>query len=132
MSIQIKRDVITTNDTSFNPLLGGVNNSNSADKSNNSLDSNNVALLSVKHRSNSDPTHKAKFDSNSALPNLQQIHFATGLIPVLGDEVAHGMQRQYDKTSHKTTLQQAHGSKILGIFLLCRVSLGVGVFVLPG
>ncbi len=119
--------------SSFNPLLGGVNNSNySLDKSNNSSENDNVALLSVKHRSNSDPTHKTKFDSNAALPNLQNTRFATGLVSVLGDEAAHGMQRRYDKGSHKSTLQQAHGSRILGIFLLCSVSLGVGVFVLPG
>ena len=125
MSIQQQSNI----DDSFNPLLEEIKSSEySVDKSD-SLNPD-VALLSVKRRSNSDPRYN-KFDITAGVPDVTHAHFATGLVPILGDEVAHGMQRHYHGP-RKTTLEQAHGSKLLAVFLLCTISLGVGVFVLPG
>eukprot|EP01083_Nonionella_stella_P303241 1048905_1 len=91
----------------------------------NSPDNRNIGL-SPKNRCHSDPLHY----SNAALQNLPHTHFATGLAPVLGDDVAHGMARR-GTTSVVLGAPHTH-SQILGVFLLCSMSLGIGVFVLPG
>ena len=124
--MSVQQQAIT--DDSLSPLLEEVKSpAYSGDRSDGSNPT--VALLSVKRRSNSDPRYN-KFDAPANLSNETHTLFATRWVPISGDVVAHGMRRSYHGP-RRTTLQ-AHGSKLSAIFLLCSVSLGVGVFVLPG
>ena len=112
--------------TSFNSLLGAVNDSKvciEVEVKDCEEYADIVPSSQARNRRYSDPTH----NKSDLCLYRKQHHFATGLVPVFGDEIAHGMSRK-----HKLKQEdKKKGSQIYGIFLLCSVSLGVGVFVLP-
>eukprot|EP01083_Nonionella_stella_P105401 303153_1 len=117
--------------TLTNPLLstGSIN-------SHHNIENRNIRLSrQTRLHAISDPRHDLAFDSTAALPNLAHTHFVAGmrgLVSVLGDDAAHGMARSRRGTA-STVLGGSHThSQMLPVFLLCSISLGVGVFVLPG